>query len=70
MLAAEALAEFPGSIFVIAAANDSLAPPAALEAVVAALPRARFAAIPDADHFFGAGLADVGRITAEWLRND
>jgi alpha/beta superfamily hydrolase len=67
MLDAEALADFPGSVFVIAAAEDSLAPPDALEVVVAGLPRAKLGIIPGADHFFGTGLADIGRHTTEWL---
>jgi alpha/beta superfamily hydrolase len=67
MLDATALGDFPGSVLVIAAAQDSLASPAALEAITARLPRARFSVIPEADHFFGVGLADIGRITAEWL---
>jgi pimeloyl-ACP methyl ester carboxylesterase len=67
MLDAVVLGDFPGPILVIAAAEDSIATAGALEALVATLPRAECAVIPRADHFFGAGLADIGRIAAEWF---
>jgi alpha/beta superfamily hydrolase len=67
MIDVASLAEFAGSVLLIAGADDSLAPAAELERIAADFPRATFTAIPRADHFFSAGLADVGRITAEWL---
>ena len=67
LLDADALASFPGRVLVIAAAEDSLAPAAELERIASELPRATFAVIPRTDHFFAAGLADLGRITRDWL---
>ena len=67
MLDVASLADFAGSVLLIAGADDSLAPAAELERIAAGVPRATFTAIPRADHFFSAGLADVGRIAAEWL---
>ncbi len=48
-------------------AHDAIAPPAALAGLAQELPRARFVSIEDADHFFGAGLAELGRIVTRWL---
>jgi len=70
MLDAQALEDFPGSILVIAAAEDAIAKASALEAIVADLPRAKCAVVPEADHFFAAGLAAIGRIASDWLRPD
>jgi alpha/beta superfamily hydrolase len=67
LLDADALASFPGRVLVIAAAEDLLAPAAELERIASELPRATFAVIPHTDHFFAAGLADLGRITRDWL---
>jgi len=67
MLDAALLEDFSGSILVIAAAEDAIARADALEATVATLPRAKIEIIPEADHFFGTGLGDIGRTTAKWL---
>jgi alpha/beta superfamily hydrolase len=67
LLDVDALAAFGGQVLLMGGALDAIAPAAELERIASALPRATFAAIPDADHFFAAGLADVGRITATWL---
>ncbi len=47
--------------------RDSIADPGATRALAASLPAARCVVIADADHFFGAGLGQVGKETASWL---
>jgi pimeloyl-ACP methyl ester carboxylesterase len=54
-------------VLLVAAERDAIAPCEALAALAAELPRARCAVIPEADHFFGVGLAALGRAAAEWL---
>jgi alpha/beta superfamily hydrolase len=68
MLDVDALASFPGSVLLVAGAADSLAPAGEIERIAAMLPNGRFTAIPGADHFFGVGLAQLGRVTADWFR--
>lgn len=46
---------------------DSLADPEALRDLAAAAGGVEVEWIPLADHFFGAGLADIGRLSASWL---
>jgi alpha/beta superfamily hydrolase len=70
LLDVDALAAFGGDVLLMGGALDGIAPTVELERIASALPRATFAAIPHADHFFAAGLADVGRITATWLGGD
>ncbi len=67
LLDGRALADFAGDALVLVGEHDAYAPPAALEAAVAAAPRARIVTIPEADHFFMAGLASIGREIADWL---
>ncbi len=67
MLDLTALEARPRDVLILAGEHDSLAPAAALEGIARELPRARFVQIERADHFFGAGLADVGREVAKWL---
>ena len=55
------LADFGGDVRLMVGAGDAIAPAAELAEIAAALPRATFAAIPDADHFFMRGLAEVGQ---------
>jgi alpha/beta superfamily hydrolase len=52
---------------VVTGSEDAFAPPAALEPLVARAPGATLHVVPGADHFFAAGLADVGRAVARWL---
>ena len=68
MLDAAALASFRGDVLLVAGAADSLAPAAEIERIASALSNGSFAAIPGADHFFGAGLSELGRITEQWFR--
>ncbi len=61
------LEAFKGRLLVIAAEQDGLAPPAGLESALAALDSAELVVVPEADHFFAAGLARVGRAICDWL---
>jgi alpha/beta superfamily hydrolase len=67
MLDPQALAKVPGGVLVIAGEKDAIAPPDSLEPLIASASGGRLVIIPDADHFFALGLADLGRITFEWL---
>jgi alpha/beta superfamily hydrolase len=67
LLDIDALAAFAGDVLLMVGAEDAIAPPAEIERIASELPRATFAVIPDADHFFATGLADIARITAAWL---
>ena len=67
MLDRGALTARPRDVLILTGEHDSLAPAAALEAVAQDLPRARFVQIEEADHFFGAGLAAIGREITNWL---
>jgi alpha/beta superfamily hydrolase len=46
---------------------DTLAPARELAAAFESAPEVALHVIPHADHFFGEGLAEIGRIAAEWL---
>src|SRR5262245_47874179 len=61
MLDREALADHPWNVLIVAGERDAIAPAAALEAIATSLPRGRFVRIDEADHFFGAGLSDLGK---------
>lgn len=67
MLDADALAGFPGAIFVATGERDRIAPPDELERRCAGLEKAAFHVIPDTDHFFMTGLGQLGRAATEWL---
>ena len=67
LLDADGLGAFGGPVLILTGARDALAPPAELAALAASHPAARLVEIPEADHFFGAGLAEISRETARWL---
>ena len=67
MIGAGALEAFRGRILLVAGENDRIAPPAALRDLAERAGAAHFECIAEADHFFGAGLADLGRTAAHWL---
>lgn len=67
LLDGAALRGFPGRVLVVAAENDAIAPARALKEIAATLAHGRFALVPEADHFFLEGLAEVGRCAREWL---
>lgn len=56
-------------ILVVTGADDQLAPARALAAELDGVPRARIEVIPDADHFFVVGLAELSRIALAWLQD-
>jgi hypothetical protein len=61
------LRAFRGALLLIAGDLDSVAPPSELEKALEGVPRARLQRIAAADHFFGAGLAELGSVASEWL---
>jgi hypothetical protein len=52
---------------VLAGEEDRIAPAEALRALVDGAPSASLVVVPEADHFFAAGLAEIGRAVARWL---
>jgi hypothetical protein len=52
---------------VLAGEHDPIAPPAGLEPLVARAAGAVLHVVPEADHFFATGLAEIGRAAAAWL---
>ena len=67
LIDAEALRDFGGSVLAISGARDALAPPAEVERLMACAADARVVVVPDADHFFGVGLAAISRAVTESL---
>jgi alpha/beta superfamily hydrolase len=63
-----ALREEGREVLLLTGAHDAIAPSAALAALVEALAGARLVTIDEADHFFGAGLAELGAEVAAWLK--
>jgi alpha/beta superfamily hydrolase len=70
LLGPDTFAGLERRVLVVTGARDTLAPPEAIEPLLRAAPRARLVAVPDADHFFGAGLAALGRAVLDGLRGD
>lgn len=54
-------------MLVLVGAEDRLAPAAVLAEALAEADAIRLEVIPGADHFFTAGLAELGRLCTEWL---
>jgi len=67
MLDPGALAAISAGVLVLVGERDAIAPPDALEPLIAGVPGGRLVVIPEADHFFAAGLATISRSTREWL---
>jgi alpha/beta superfamily hydrolase len=67
LLDGKALESFEGQVLILTGEQDALAPVAELEALAARSGAARLVVVPEADHFFAAGLADISRETALWL---
>jgi pimeloyl-ACP methyl ester carboxylesterase len=67
LLDAEGLRGFDGRLLVAVGEADDLAPVAKLSGLVEGIPGARLEVIPETDHFFMSGLAELGRIAREWL---
>ncbi len=64
---AHALAGIGRRLLLLTGEYDEYAPPEALEAIVSGIPSATLHVIPEADHFFMKGLADISRIVQAWL---
>jgi len=62
-----ALARFVGRILVVTGEADAIAPAREVGALAARARRARMVVIPECDHFFASGLAELGRALSEWL---
>jgi hypothetical protein len=61
------VAGFDGAVLALVGGRDTLARAEAVEALLAPAPGARLVVLPEADHFFGAGLAGLGRAVREAL---
>jgi alpha/beta superfamily hydrolase len=68
LLDKDSLGEDGRDVLLLTGEHDALAPAAALAELVEALPRARLVRIAEADHFFAAGLAQLGGEVADWLK--
>lgn len=68
MLDLEALAARPLDVLILAGDRDAIAPAAELDAIARELPRARAITIAEADHFFGAGIGEIGRTVTQWAQ--
>jgi alpha/beta superfamily hydrolase len=62
-----ALQGFAGQVLVITGEHDSYAQPSELEPILSSVPRAALEVVPEADHFYLAGLAETGRVAFAWL---
>ena len=65
-LEVSSLARAP-SVLIVTGELDGYAPPADLEILCDAVPGARLHVIPEADHFYMRGLAEITRIVESWL---
>ncbi len=71
MMDATPLRGFHGKIFIAVGENDTISPPAELEALVRDLDHVTFEVLDDTDHFFamGPGLKDLGKLASSWLES-
>jgi len=67
MLPAAAFAELARPALVLVGERDSLVEPDRLRELTEGAGGVQLEVIPLADHFFGAGLADLSRLAAAWL---
>jgi alpha/beta superfamily hydrolase len=63
----EALQDFGGPVLILTGEHDSIAPSSELQALVGSHVRARLHVVPEADHFYGSGLAEMSRAVERWL---
>jgi len=66
LLSGESL-ELGKPLLVLTGERDELAPPGPLRAALEGLSATRFVVVPEADHFFVSGLAQIGRDVRIWL---
>jgi alpha/beta superfamily hydrolase len=62
-----ALETFSGSILILTGEADPIAPPGPLESLRSAVGGVRLEVVPEADHFFASGLAEISRRASTWL---
>ena len=67
MLPPDAFARLARPVLVLVGERDALVAPAHLRKLAETAGGVQLQVIPEADHFFGAGLADLSRLAAEWL---
>lgn len=67
MLDPATLSDFTGGVFVAVGGQDQIADARDLEKLGKGLRRSRFVVIPEADHFFMRGLAELGAAATDWL---
>jgi alpha/beta superfamily hydrolase len=67
LLDAAAFAVYPGRILVVTGDSDSFVPVAEIERLVDSARQAKLEVVPEADHFFGVGLATISRVAGLWL---
>lgn len=67
MIDAGALEAFRGRVLLVTGEHDRIAAPDALRALALRLTAARVACVAEADHFFGVGLSELGRVATHWL---
>lgn len=68
MLDRDVLAARRLDVLILAGERDGIAPAAELAKIADAMQRARVVAIAEADHFFGAGLGEIGRSVTQWAQ--
>jgi alpha/beta superfamily hydrolase len=68
MLDRKLLAARPLDVLILAGERDGIAPAAELDSIARELTRARVVTIAQADHFFGAGLGELGRAVTQWAQ--
>lgn len=61
------LARFVGRVLIVTGEVDAIASPEELGLLAERARRGHFAVIPGSDHFFGVGLAELGREISGWL---
>jgi pimeloyl-ACP methyl ester carboxylesterase len=67
MLPPGAFARLARPVLVLVGERDALVSPAHLRELAETAGGVQLELIPEADHFFGAGLADLSRLAADWL---
>jgi len=67
LLDAAALGRFAGRALLVTGGGDAIAPARELATLAAGARHGRLVVIPDCDHFFVAGLAELGHELSAWL---
>lgn len=67
LAAPDLLAGFAGPVLALVGENDRLAPPESVRRLLAPARDARLVVVPEADHFFAVGLAEIARSARSFL---